>query len=158
MPYPFPRSWTRRQKRVIVASVVLAIAFCTAGIYGYERYYRGPGQEILFGTWHNGDCIDCTDDLTLYPNHTFVWSGFGVGRYWIDVTGKWYADFNRLLFFPDRRDVDEPAFGVVRLAGVTDNELKITDGKWTMTYARRKTMTRYEIKSMADKVDWFPHP
>lgn len=153
MLFPFTRIWTRRQKGLIVGCGVCALAAFGALIYGYERYYRSPGQEILYGTWHNGDCVDCTDDLTLYADHSFIWSGFGLGRYWIDVTGKWYADFNRLLLFPDRRDVDEPAFGVIRLAGVTDQELRITDGKYVMTYMRQKTMTREEIQSMVDKAD-----
>ena len=145
MLFPFTRSWTRRQKWLLVGSVVLALAFCGAGIYGYERYYRGPGQEILHGTWHNHDGMDSSEDLTLYPDHTFISSGEGMGRYSIDLTGKWYADFNRILLFPDRRDVDEPSFGVLRLAGVTDKELKITDGKRIATYVRRKTMTREEL-------------
>ena len=154
MLFPFTRNWSRRQKRLIVGCVVFAIAAFGALIYVYERYYRGPGQEILCGTWHNGDCLDCSFDLTLYPDHTFISSGEGMGRYWINYTGKWYADFNRIFLFPDRRDVDDPALAVLRLAGVTDTELKTTDGKGIMTYRRAKTMTRQEIQSLADKADY----
>ncbi len=152
MLFPFTRVWTRRQKALIVGCVVFALASFAALIYGYERYYRGPGQEILYGTWHNGDCLDCTSDLTLYPDHTFISSGFGMGRYWINDSGKWYADFNRIFLFGER-DFDKPAFAVLRLAGVTDRELQITDGKGFMTYVRQKTMTREEIGSMVAKAD-----
>jgi hypothetical protein len=150
MLFPFTRAWTRRQKWLIVGSVVAALAFCVAGIYGYERYYRGPGQEILYGTWHNGDCLDCSVDLTFYPDHTFISSSFGVGRYWIDDTGKWYADFNRIFFFGER-DVDKSGFAVRRLAGVTDKELKIAYPQGTMTFTREKTMSREEIQNLVDK-------
>jgi hypothetical protein len=153
MLFPFTRSWTRRQKWFIVGSGTLALAACCALVYGYERYYRGPGQEILYGSWHNSDGMDYTIDLTLYPDHTFIFSGEGMGRYHIDGNGKWYADFNRIIFFPDRYDVDQPALGAWRLAGVTDNELKITDGKWVSLFRRIKTMTREEIQSLADKAD-----
>jgi hypothetical protein len=149
MLFPFTRSWTRRQKWLIVSSVVSALAFCGAGIYGYERYYRGPGQEILYGTWHSGACIDCTMDLTFFPNHTFISSGESMGRYWVDDTGTWYVDFNRILL--RRRDVDEHPLVVLKLADVTDTELKIAYGDRIMTYTRDKTMTREEIYRMADK-------
>ncbi len=152
MLFPFTRVWTPRQKVLIVGSVVLALVSFGACIYGYERYYRGPGQEILYGTWHNSDGLDSTIDLTLYSDHTFIDSGEGMGRYWINDTGKWYADFNRIFFF-GRRDFDKPPFEVLRLAGVTDNELKTTDGKWVMTFIRKKTLTREELQSMADKAD-----
>jgi hypothetical protein len=153
MLFPFTRVWTRRQKGLIVGSVVFGLASFAALIYGYERYSRGPGQEILYGTWHSANCIDCTFDLTFFPDHTFISSGEGMGRYWIDNTGKWYADFNRILLFPDRRDVDEPALGVIKLAGVADNELKVDFAKGIMIYERRKTMTREEIQSLVDKAD-----
>jgi hypothetical protein len=152
MLFPFTRFWTRRQKWLIVGSVVLALALCSAGIYGYERYYRGPGQEILYGTWHFSDCLDCTIDLTLYPDHTFIASSEGMGRYWIDDTGKWYADFNRIFLFGER-DIDKPPFAVLKLAGVTDLKLKIASGDGIMTYTRSKMLTREEIQSMVAKAD-----
>ena len=154
-----PRShpWTRRQKGLIVGSVVLALVSFGALIYGYERYYRGPGQAVLYGTWHSSACIDCTFDLTLYPDHTFISSGESLGRYWIHDTGTWYADFNRI--FLSRRDVDEHApLVIMKLAGVTDNELKITNGDWVQTWTRGKTMTREEIQSMVGKADYTSTP
>ena len=151
MLFPFTRVWTRRQKTLIVSSVVFGLASVGALIYAYERYYRGPGQEILYGTWHSSNCIDCTFDLTLYPDHTFISSGESMGRYWINDKGTWYADFNRI--FLRRRDADEHALAIMKLADITEDKLKIAVDDGTMTYSRIKTMTREEIQSMADRAD-----
>lgn len=156
MLFPFTRVWTRRQKGLIVGSAVLALALSAALIYGYERYYRGPGQEILYGTWHSSACIDCSFDLTLYPDHTFISSGESLGRYWVNDTGTWYADFNSI--FLRRRDADERALVIMKLSDVTDKELKITHGDWVETWTRGKTMTREEIQSMVGKADYTSTP
>ena len=124
-------------------------------IYGYERYYRGPGQGILYGTWHSSACIDCSFDLTLYPDHTFISSGESLGRYWINDTGTWYADLNSI--FLRRRDADERALVIMKLVDVTDKELKITHGDWVETWTRGKTMTREQIQNMVGKAD-FTYP
>lgn len=154
----FPRSnaWTLRQKRLIVVSAVMALAAFSALVYGYERYYRGPGQEVLYGTWHSSACIDCTFDLTLFPNHTFISSGESMGRYGINDTGTWYADFNRI--FLQRRDADEHALVIMKLSDVTGKELKISHSDWVETWTRGKTMTREEIERMVGKADYTSTP
>ncbi len=152
MLIPPVHAWTRRQKWLIVGSAVMALAACGALVFAYERYYRGPGQEILYGTWHGSACIDCTVDLTLYPDHTFISSGESLGQYWINDTGTWYADFNTI--FLRRRDADEQALVLMKLVDVTDKELKITHGDWVETWRRGKTMTREQIQNMVGKADY----
>jgi hypothetical protein len=76
---------------------VFALLVCGTFIFCYERYYRGPGQEILFGTWrgtldwHGSDAY-----FQFSADHTFsVWD-----RAWFDTAdkkpefvtkGRWYA-------------------------------------------------------------------
>src|SRR5687768_15617019 len=97
MLFPFTRVWTRRQKGLIVSCVVFGFASFGALIYSYERYYRGPGPETLYGTWkgsvdwHGSDAY-----LQFDADHTFsVWD-----RAWFKdqsekpefvTKGRWYA-------------------------------------------------------------------
>ena len=66
-------------------------------IYGYERDYRGPGEEVLYGTWKGS--VDWHGSDTYFEfraHHTFsVWD-----RAWFDAAdkkpefvtkGRWYA-------------------------------------------------------------------
>jgi hypothetical protein len=62
MLFPRSHSWTRRQKGLIVGSVVLALASFGALVYGYERYYRGPGESAFYGTWLDPIFSDDTQD------------------------------------------------------------------------------------------------
>jgi hypothetical protein len=155
MLFPFTHAWTRRQKALIVGSGLLALTLSAALIYGYERYYRGPGEEVLYGTWQGEGCIDCTQDLTLYPDHTFISSGESLGQYTIYDTGTWYADFNTI--FLRRRNADEGALVLMKLSDVTEKELKIARNDRVETWTRGKTLTREQIQSMVGKTD-FTYP
>ena len=155
MLFPSTHAWTRRQKAFIVGSGVLAVVLSAALIYGYERYYRGPGEEVLYGTWQGSGCIDCSQELTLYPDHTFISSGESLGQYTIYDTGTWYADLNTI--FLRRRNADEGALVLMKLADVTDKELKIARNDRVETWTRGKTLTREQIQSMVGKTD-FTYP
>jgi hypothetical protein len=124
-------------------------------IYCYERYYRGPGEEVLYGTWQGEGCIDCTQDLTLYPDHTFISSGESLGQYTIYDTGTWYVDFNTI--FLRRRNADEGALVLMKLSDVKEKELKIARNDRVETWTRGKTLTREQLQSMVGKTD-FTYP
>ena len=91
MLFPFTRSWTRRQKWLIAGSVVLALGFCGACSYGYERYHRGPSESAFFGTWET-----TLEEITYYyefkPDHTFlVFNSPAMDEESFLVRGRWYA-------------------------------------------------------------------
>ncbi|HYJ04491.1 MAG TPA: hypothetical protein VEX43_05115 [Chthoniobacterales bacterium] len=111
MLFPFTRSWTRQQKWLIIGGVVSAFAICGACIYGYERYYRGPGQEMLYGTWHGTlDWHGSDAYFQFSADHTFsLWD-----RAWFEdadknpefvTKGRWHAGgrFLYLRYPPDFR-------------------------------------------------------
>ena len=156
MLFPSTHAWTLRQKALIVGSGMLAVVLSAALIYGFEHYYRGPGQEVLYGTWHGSGCLDCSNELTLYPDHTFISSGESLGQYTIYDTGTWYADFNTI--FLRRRAADEyPPLVLMKLSDVTEKELKIARGDRVETWTRGKTLTREQIQNMVGKSD-FTYP
>ena len=88
----FPRShlWTLRQKRIIITATIWSLVLFAAGVYIYERYYRGPDDSVLFGTWQ---CVDVCYYPLYYrflPNHSFeVLDDEDPSR--VIVRGRWYA-------------------------------------------------------------------
>jgi hypothetical protein len=93
MLFPFTRVWTRRQKRLIVGSVVLALASFGAAIYGFERYYRGPSDSILVGTWEMTMPygMDSATWVKLGPDHTAIWFSDSIAGYQEDFRSHWFA-------------------------------------------------------------------
>ena len=130
---------------ISVVTLSLASLFVTAGC---DRQ-RDAAEAQIIGTWHGAACIDCTVDLTLYPNHTFISSGWSLGKYWVNDTGKWYLDYKRI--FLRRKGADEHALVIMTIADVTPEELKIQHDDWVETYRRGKTMTPEEIQREASK-------
>ena len=84
--------WTRRQKWLITTAAALAFAALATTICVYERYYRGPGEEILYGTW---EAVDFLDGETIYfrfkPDQTFTAGGLSQGEFSPFSDGRWYA-------------------------------------------------------------------
>ena|ERR1051326_8648092 len=84
MLFPHSHAWTRRQKRLLVSSVAIAIVAFGALVYAYERYYRGPDDSFFVGTWRG--TIDYTVDgipatWRLKPDHTFETDSEARGRW-----------------------------------------------------------------------------
>ena len=90
---PHTHAWSRKQKWLIAAGVLIVLAAFGTLVYVFEHYYRGPSDSILVGTWELQDgCIDCTNLITLEPNHIAI--GFGdsiAGENQIEYRGRWYA-------------------------------------------------------------------
>src|SRR5215471_15701973 len=91
----FPRSyaWTSQQRRLIVAGVIVVLIAFSVIVYSYERYYRGPDESIIVGTWQMEDgCIDCTNLVALERNHNVIaFSDSLAGENKIEYRGRWYA-------------------------------------------------------------------
>jgi hypothetical protein len=128
----FPRShaWTPLQKWFVAMAAVFAIAILAAVVYGYERYYRGPNESALFGTWSEGD----DSYYRFYPNHNVeLWSDFPSGRIEdLDLVsrGRWYAggDFIYLRFpdMPADRNVELARRNILiwRIDAISPTELR----------------------------------
>lgn len=112
MLLPRIHAWTRKQKWLIVASVVVVLGAFAAAVYTYERYHRGPTDSVFFGTWQmQGMCIDCDFYLTLQPDHNAL--GFTEAEpddRRLDGRGRWYAGGGLLVV---HYDTPEQAFSLV---------------------------------------------
>lgn len=89
------RIGTRRQKWLIVTSVVVMAAVLGSVIYTYERYYRGPGAEVLCGTWEIAGLSWHDDQMYLHleSGGSFFFADTSDGELHYDPRqrGRWYA-------------------------------------------------------------------
>jgi hypothetical protein len=90
---PHTHAWSRGQRWLIVGASALAVALLTIGICVYERYYRGPGQEILYGTWEAPDFFSRgeTEYFQFRADQTFSLGGIYHDEFSPYFGGRWYA-------------------------------------------------------------------
>ena len=92
MLLPHAHAWTRTQKWAVLIATALGIAALATSVFVYERYYRGPGEDILYGDW---EAVDFLGDDTIYfrfrPDQTFTAGGLSEGKFNPFSDGRWYA-------------------------------------------------------------------
>jgi hypothetical protein len=80
------------QKWVVLTATALGIAALGTVVFVYERYYRGPGEGILYGDW---EAVDCLAGDTIYfrfrPDQTFTAGDLFKGEFNPFSDGRWYA-------------------------------------------------------------------
>ena len=92
MLMPRSHAWTRTQRRLILACCITGLGLSAAGIYNYERYFRGPSDAVFFGTWRDTTpAIDSTAYYRFKPDGTFDLIMDGMGSIDVMAVGKWYA-------------------------------------------------------------------
>jgi hypothetical protein len=91
MLIPRSHAWTRRQRWLVIASAVVALAALGALVYGYERYYRGPSESVFIGTWQRSQAGDSATFVKFGADHTVVGFSDGIGGSMVDFRGSWFA-------------------------------------------------------------------
>jgi hypothetical protein len=80
------------QKWAVLTATALGIAALGTAVFVYERYYRGPGEDILYGDW---EAVDFLAGDTIYfrfrPDQTFTAGGLFEGEFNPFSDGRWYA-------------------------------------------------------------------
>jgi hypothetical protein len=84
---------SRRQKQFLLVGIALAVVAFGALIYGYERYYRGPSDTILVGTWQMTMPygMDSATWVKLGPDHIAIWFSDSIAGYQEDFRSRWFA-------------------------------------------------------------------
>ncbi len=132
---PRTHAWSRSQKWLIVLGSAVAIVLAGAGVYIYERYYRGPSDSVLVGTWQMEDnCIDCAHWVTLQPNHSVVGFSESVGRMWLDYHGRWYAGGQVLVIHYDTPE--EAQSIIMRILDIACDTIRVRWGGHEMRLTR----------------------
>jgi|GEM_PF-2413623 len=144
MLFPFTRSWTRRQKWLIVSAAAALTTISCALVYTYERYYGLPTEDILVGTWEHpeGMIWDPPAYYEFHANHTI--SHFVVyqdGREIRHVLGRWHAfGPNIYVLFPKGA---EPRLMIWHIVDVSDDELRI----WVVRKSYEETLKRVHLRA-----------
>src|SRR4051812_1636398 len=112
MLLPHAHAWSRAQKWLILTSGVVALAVLGSAIYMYERHYRGPGEEVLYGMWEAPDFFDSGDTsyFLFHPDQTFSLGGIYDGEFSPSMDGRWYAGGSNiyLRFSADHIGLNRP--------------------------------------------------
>ena len=136
---PRTHAWSRKQKWLIVAGAVIALAASGTLVYVFERYYRGPSDSVLVGTWELEDgCIDCTHLITLEPNHNAIGFGDYMGREGeLDYRGRWYAGGELLVIHYDTPEQSQSI--IMRILDITQDVIRV---RWGGSETRLKRSNR----------------
>jgi hypothetical protein len=112
------------QKWAILIAIVLGIAALSASILLYERYYRGPGDEIIFGTWLNP--ITVLDEPSYYEfraDHRFVLFSVFHGKADFIVHGRWFAGGQNIYLRYDEPDHSWPL--ILHIVDISSTEMRV---------------------------------
>jgi hypothetical protein len=129
MLIPRTHAWTRKQRWLVVTSVVVALSVLAAAVYAYERHHRGPTDAVFVGLWQmEGMCMDCTFYFLLQPDHTVL--GIGEDR---DLRspggrGRWYAGGELLVVHYSTAEATNSI--VMRIVDITPDVIHVRkDGR-----------------------------
>jgi hypothetical protein len=73
--FPLTYAWSRAQKCLLIAAVLIALAAFGTLVYSVERHYPQPDGNILAGTWKMTapNSKDSSTVLRLDPERTAAW-------------------------------------------------------------------------------------
>ena len=115
------------QRRLIVAAGILGLVTVTMLVYAYERHYRGPGENVLFGTWADPDpeWDGRTFYYRLHSDHTFEFLSDLHDEESILVRGRWHAAGDVVFFSLRLEDAPDRKLLVWRIDHISADELRI---------------------------------
>jgi hypothetical protein len=124
---------------LLVGTAALGVIVVATSIYTYERYYRGPDETALVGTWQEYDPImECTYYHRLKPDHTFEVFTQHDDQPSVLMRGTWHAGGDIVYLKLAWEDVSATRLIIWRIEEMTANELRIryNPGGRVHTYTR----------------------
>jgi len=124
MLFPRSQSWTRAQRWLITGVALVGLISFGALIYSYERYHRGPSDNVFFGTWLLEGCYDCTMFIAFQPNHDVIgFEDYAADENHVDYRGRWYAGGEQLIIHYD--DGGEARLIVMKIQEITPELIRV---------------------------------
>jgi hypothetical protein len=128
------------QKSAVLIATALGIAALGTAVFVYERYYRGPGEDILYGDW---EAVDFLAGDTIYfrfrPDQTFTAGGLSQGEFNPFSDGRWYAGGPNIYIRFSADDIRAPQRVIVlHIVDIQPNEvhLRLTRDGQVYTFRR----------------------
>ena len=129
MLMPRSHAWTPLQKWLILACIVVVLGAFSIAVYKYERYYRGPSDDVLVGTWRFPPLGDDDIYFHLSSDHTFRAFSDEIAEKDSPVKGRWFGGgsflyFIRPVFDRDGFPTNHPLY-IWRLESISQDELHV---------------------------------
>src|SRR5436309_11439195 len=123
MLLPRTHVWTRKQRLLITAAIVLALCLFAVLVYSYERYSRGLREADLVGTWARVDPGSGGGYYEFRRDGTIVLlDDDGQPS---DVKGKWYAGGNNIYVRFPPIDFGDPRFVVWHIVDISREQFRV---------------------------------
>jgi hypothetical protein len=115
------------QKWAVLTATALGIAALGTAVFVYERYYRGPGEDILYGDW---EAVDFLAGDTIYfrfrRDQTFTARGLSEGEFNPFSEGRWYAGGPNIYVRFSADDIRAPQRVIVfHIVDIQPNEIHV---------------------------------
>src|SRR3954465_11980635 len=136
MLLPSSRAWTLSQKWMLASGIAVAVVACSVGIYTYERYYRGPSEEALVGTWQSVGAVDERRlKLQFRSGHAFT---MFIDDY-PSEEGRWFAGGKNIYL-----RAEDPSYTMLIVCQIDDlssGELRFHFAQRGMNFLLKRTAT-----------------
>jgi hypothetical protein len=134
------------------------VAAFTTSVCIYERYYRGPGEDILYGDWEAIDFLGDTIYFRFRPDQTFTAGGLFEGEFNPFADGRWYAGGPNIYIRFSADDIRAPQrIIVLHIVDIQPHEVHVRllrDGQvYTFRRATLKS-TSASNQSVETGYDW----
>jgi hypothetical protein len=139
---PFTRSWTPLQKWLILASTISVLVVLGVVVFYYERYYRGPGDEVLVGSWEIPGSMEPRVCYNFRPDHTIYVCDCGDTE--SAVRGRWYAGGSN-IYLNFKGDSDFLGQGrplIMHIVDIQPDTLRVTLWRGDPVHVYRRFVAR----------------
>src|SRR5918996_2074194 len=135
---PLTHAWSRAQKCLLIAAVLIAIAAFGTLVYSVERSYSPPDGNILAGTWEiiSPYSKDSSTVLRLDPEGTAAWPSGA----WVRYPKAGQKDYSEMMWYAGGQYIymhfEEGLPQIWEIIQILPTELRIRHAKRDYTFKR----------------------
>jgi hypothetical protein len=135
---PLTHAWSRAQKCLRIAAVLIAVAAFGTLVYGVERRYRPPDGNILAGTWEMTAPYnkDSPTVLRLDPERTAAWHSGA----WVRYPAAGQQGYSEMMWYAGGRYIymhfEKGSPQIWQIIQILLDELRLRHAKRDYTFKR----------------------
>jgi len=135
---PLTHAWSRTQKCLLIAAVLIALAAFGTLVYSVERSYSTPDSNILAGTWEMTAPYskDSLTVLRLAPERTAVWHSGA----WVRYPAAGQQGYSEMMWYAGGQYIymhfEEGLPQIWQIIQILPDELRLRHAKRDYTFKR----------------------
>jgi hypothetical protein len=135
---PLTHAWSRAQKCLLIAAVLIALAAFGTLVYSVERSYSTPDSNILAGTWEMTAPYskDSLTVLRLAPERTAAWHSGA----WVRYPTAGQQGYSEMLWYAGGQYIymhfEEGLPQIWQIIQILPDELRLRHAKRDYTFKR----------------------